>query len=74
MFGFFENKLSLDEAKEIAQRVCSEKNWRFKEPVTVLPGIFSWTIVTNAASAGLNARIKVSRRTKGVTAASYNPR
>ena len=71
MWEVFSRVLSLRNARQIAIRVCAEYNFPFVEPIAVLPGLFSWTIVTNASNTGINARIRVSKRTGSVVSASF---
>ena len=64
-------RFSLEEARTLAARICRENGWTFREPVRVLPGLFSWTIVTNGGMRGVSARITVSRFSGQVTRAGY---
>ena len=70
--GFFSNlTLSEGEARALAKEVCKERGWTFVEPISITKGFFSWMIMTNTHGIGANARIKVSRKDKKVTHASY---
>ena len=74
MAGLWRRGLSPDQAREIAAAVCRERGWIFLDPVRILPGILSWTIVTNGKNRGAAARVRVSRLSGRVIGAGYVPR
>lgn len=67
-------RLTQQDAAAIAKAVCAENGWPFLEPVAVQPGLFSWTIVTNAQQIGCNVRVRVHKRSGKITMKAFNPR
>ncbi len=70
----WQQKLSIDEARALAQQICTERGWFFNEPIRISIGLLSWTITTNAMARGANAQIQVSRFDKKVVRAVFLPR
>ena len=67
-------KITLEEARAIAQQVCEQQGWYFSDPIKVYSGKKEWVITTNCDWRGCNVVITVSKETRELIRAGFAPR
>jgi hypothetical protein len=74
MFSIAKNRLTREEILILARKKCETEGWPWIEPVRILNGLFSWTVVTNYGMRGRNVRIVINKKSSEVAKWSYIPR